>query len=90
MIIFLWIRVGDNSNYNKIDDIYECANFLVLHGVSKELVRYNTYGVTDKDIYRGLNYISLYYGDNDGQPIKSISNDELEKLNELINNLVEE
>jgi len=78
---FLWVRYGDNDDYN-IVDFDEVAETLALYGVSNELVRCDTYGITDKDLFVNLNYISLYYGDDDAQPIESISDEELKRLNE--------
>lgn len=81
---FLWIRVGDNDNYNKVDQIEEAAETLYNSGVRDELVRCETHGITDHDLFANLNYISLFYGDDDAQAIKPISNKELKRLNECI------
>jgi hypothetical protein len=81
----LWIRVGDNAEYEQVDDVNDAVECL---GISNELVRCNTYGVTDNDVYAGLNYISLYYGDEEAEPIEPISDNELAELNKMIANKV--
>lgn len=50
----------------------------------KLMIIYYTYGVTDNDVYAGLNYISLYYGDENAEPIEPISDNELAELNKLL------
>ena len=78
---YLWLRLGDNTEYNtesSVDDLTESFHNI---GITEELVRYGRYGITDKDIFTGENYISLYYGDDDAQPTRPIEREELEALN---------
>lgn len=81
---YLWIRLGDQGDYEKLEGIEQAAELLT--GCSNEIVKCNYYGVSDNDIYAGNNYVSLFYGNEDVQPTKPISYIELQKLNELIRN----
>jgi len=84
---YLWIRLGDRSGYEKEGSVKDLAeSFVQDYGITKKLIRYGRYGVTDKDKFNGTNYISLYYGDDEGQPTRPITKKELAELNEGIKN----
>jgi len=82
---YLWIRLGDASDYEKEDSVEDLAESLAGEcGIIKRLIRYGRYGITDNDKFKGLNYISLFYGDDDAQPTRPVSNEELTELNKRI------
>ena len=79
----LWLRLGDSDDYHDHDSIEdvketldECDCLPVKH--------HCLYGVSGRH-HQGLNYISLYWGDNDAQPLGSITDDELVYLNKEAN-----
>jgi hypothetical protein len=77
----LWIRCGDADNYNDFGiDFAAAADYLDMLGVTGSLVRCNKYGVTASG-FAGHNYISLFWGDNEAQPGREVTNAELADLN---------
>ncbi len=79
----LWLRLGDGSDYEQLgsdlgavasilNDAYLGGNIAARQG-----------GLTSAN-YRGANYISLYWGDEDGNLNRSLSDDEFEDLLENI------
>ena len=77
----LWIRCGDADNYNDFgDDFDDAAEYLQILGVTGPLVRCGLYGVSARG-FTGHNYISFYWGDNDAQPEREVTNKELAKFN---------
>lgn len=79
---FLWARLGVNGEYEKFDDIVDVAD---------HLFEFNVYSVEVADQYsvessgfQGHDNISLFYGDNDAQPIRGLTSDEIEELNEVL------
>ena len=79
----LWVRAGDADNYNDFDGLQEVADYLAEMGAHDPLERCNEYGVTSPE-YRGQNYISLFWGDDDAQPIRSLTIDEQNEVNRLL------
>jgi len=64
-----------NTEEGSVEDL--AGTFVEYYNITKELVRYNKYGITDNDKFKNLNYISLFYGDEKAQPIRLISDLEL-------------
>lgn len=82
---YLWIRAGERSDYTKEGSVEDLAELLAGElKVTEKLFRYGRYGVTDNDKFKGYNYISLFYGDDNAQPIKGITKEELADLNKRI------
>ena len=79
----LWVRAGDGDNYNGFDGLHEVADYLAEMGATGPLERCNKYGVSNPE-YRGNNYISLYWGDEDAQPIRSLTVAEHNEVNRLL------
>jgi hypothetical protein len=79
----IWVRAGDGDNYNGFDGIHETADYLAEMGATDPLERCNEYGVTSPE-FRGNNYISLFWGDDDAQPIRSLTTDERTEVNRLL------
>lgn len=76
----LWVRNGDADNYNDFDDLDGVAEYL--QG-SSPLQRINEYGFVTKE-RRGNDYISFFWGDDEAQPTKIVSNKDVIKLNKLL------
>ena len=85
-IMKLWVRAGDCDNYNDFDDLQEVAEYLSEMGATSPLNRCNEYGVTSPE-FRGKNYISLFWGDDDAQPTRSMTADEHNEVNRLLSSM---
>jgi hypothetical protein len=79
----LWVRAGDSDNYNGFDGLPKVADYLAEMGATTPVERRNKYGVTPPE-YRGNNYISLFWGDDDAQPIRSLTIAEHNEVNRLL------
>lgn len=79
----LRVRAGDGDNYNPFDGFQEVADYLADMGATFPLEWSNQYGVTSPE-FRGNNYISLYWGDADAQPIRSLTTAEHHEVNRLL------
>jgi hypothetical protein len=76
----VWMRVGDNADYESFDSMFEAGDDLgAILGFSQELKRVpvvrkiNSYGVEIEPFFTGYNYVSLFWGDEDAQPEKSLT-----------------
>lgn len=81
---YLWLRMGDNADYTREGSVEDLAETFVECGITNKLVRCMKAGITDNDKFKNLNYISLFYGDDDAQLIRLISDKELVELNKRI------
>jgi hypothetical protein len=79
----LWVRAGDGDNYNDFDGLQEVADYLSEMGATGPLEWANDLGVSSPE-FRGKNYVSLFWGDDDAQPIRSLTPDEHEEVNRLL------
>lgn len=75
----LWLRAGDWGDYNNIDTFQEVAETLGPLGVGT-IWRYVRYGVAG-DGFAGQNYISLYWGDDNADPIRELTDVEIKEVN---------
>jgi hypothetical protein len=82
----LWVRAGDGDNYNDFDGLQEVADYLAEMGATSPLEWCNEYGVTSPE-YRGQNYIRLFWGDDDAQPIRFLTIDEHNEVNRLLHSM---
>ena len=73
--IQLWVRLGDTSEYEAYDDVEGAAEALKEAGVQEPLFRVQ--GGVSAAGYRGDNYISLYWGDSNGNRSRDLTDDEL-------------
>lgn len=79
----LWVRAGDGDDYNAFDGFQEVADYLGEMGATSPLEWCNEYGMTSPE-FRGHNYISLFWGDDDAQPTRSLTNAEHNEVNRLL------
>jgi hypothetical protein len=77
-----WIRVGDGDDYHDFDDLSEVAEALAEYRV-EQVEACNEMGVAC-DQFRGHNYISLFWGDGDAQPLRDLTAGDVEELNEQL------
>lgn len=78
----VWVRLGDADTYNRFDDLAEAADYMALFGV-KHVWRCQRFGVEAKGL-TGQNYISLYFGDEEAQPIGDLSSNDVRLVNECL------
>ena len=76
----LWVRAGDGDNYNAFDGFQDVADYLGEMGATSPLEWCNEYGVSSPE-FRGNNYISLFWGDDDAQPIRQLTTAERNEVN---------
>ena len=79
----LWVRAGDSDNYNDFDGLQEVAAYLAEMGATGPLEWANDLGVSSPE-FRGNNHISLFWGDDTAQPLRSLTTDEHEEVNRLL------
>lgn len=72
---WLWVRMGDNSDYEQLDDISE-LDFEGCLTPDSEVSGWTKYGFTVHP-FEGANYISCFWGDRNAQPTRAL--DEAEK-----------
>lgn len=84
----LWIRCGDADSYNAFgDDLDAAVDYLQMLGVTGPLVRCERYGVCAPG-FTNWNYISLFWGDDDAQPERELTDGEVEAMNAQLSNEV--
>ncbi len=79
MTSHIWVRLGDADNYSHCDDLADAAEYLDLFGVH-HVCRSQKYGVEAEGL-TGQNYISLFYGDDDAQPTRELTDKDIRFLN---------
>ena len=78
---YVWVRLGDSGEYEKLRTPYG-AGIYVGHSLPAETtigdypLNYRSGGVEILPDYRNLNYISLFWGDENGQWIRDLNNSE--------------
>ena len=77
---FLWVRCGDMDDYNQHDTIDEAADYLKTCGVAIPLRKCQRFGMADSGFFQGENYISIFWGDHDAQPLREINKKETLQL----------
>jgi outer membrane phospholipase A len=81
-VTFVWVRLGDADSYNRFDELPDAAEYMALFGV-KHVYRTQKYGVAAKG-FTGLNYISLFFGDDEAQPTRDLSGKDVRLVNECL------
>jgi len=71
---YLWLRVGDAGEYEKCDDLDNAIEYLNELRVGK-IIGWVKGGFQTVN-YHGQDYISLYYGDHEGNHLADIGEDE--------------
>ncbi|MDD5589144.1 MAG: hypothetical protein PHP92_03770 [Candidatus Nanoarchaeia archaeon] len=81
--VFLWMRLGDNAEYEIVNSYEEVADILLQAGISNSIKKFKS-GITDHNIFADNNYISLYWGDSDAEFIQDIEDEDINAINRLI------
>ena len=76
------MRLGDACEYEDHDDLQSVADVLIEHGV-QHIERIPRYGITAPG-FEGWNFISLYWGKDATEPVRSLSQNELADLLKLL------
>jgi hypothetical protein len=75
----LWLRLGDNAEYNEFDDLDSLRDFLLESGIDLEEIEPLDGGFTTP-MFEGQNYVSLYWGDAGGEFEQDLNEDEWDYL----------
>jgi len=81
----VWMRMGDNDDYNSFDSPYDAGiqlgSILNCNGQVTEspTLKYRSLGV-EAEGFCGDNYISLFWGNDDAQPVNESELNQSEKL----------
>lgn len=84
---YLWMRLGDNADYEKVEGPSDAADRIrdftkqVEHGDIKWREKY---GVAIEPGFGGNNYISLYWGDEDAQPTRQLTKAERKDIETIL------
>jgi len=75
----VWMRMGDTDDYHDFDSMFEAGSelggyFDSTSGLTRipAVSKHGDYGVSVEP-FTGDNYISLFQGDNDAQPVKKLT-----------------
>jgi len=75
----VWMRMGDTDDYHDFGDMFEAGSelggyFDSTGGLTKmpPVAKHGNYGVSVEP-FTGYNYISLFWGDDDAQPVKKLT-----------------
>ncbi len=84
----LWIRAGDVDEYNDmgsekdhIDTLDNAGLYLANSGAIPPLSPSADLGVIDQGEFSGRNYISIFWGDAEAEPIRELTIGELAEIN---------
>ena len=78
----VWMRMGDNDDYHDFGSMFEAGSELgglldmaSPNGLTKMPVirKSHRFGIDVEPSFTNYNYISLFWGDNDAQPLKDLS-----------------
>ena len=81
----IWVRCGDADDYHGYKSLLGVANYLFDKGVKSQLVPHVTFGFRSAE-FRGNNYISLYHGNKQDDPVSSLTDYEISEINRYIRN----
>jgi len=80
-IEYVWMRIGDMDDYEHHDNPYDAGNELATGIRDKDFeIKYVSAGVEIIPYYANLNYVSLFWGDDDAQWIRDLSPEEKEEF----------
>lgn len=74
----VWVRMGDSGDYEAFDTPYD-AGVDIAQYTSDRKPRYTDMGIELAD-WTGLNYISLFWGDKDAQPVGDANLSESDRM----------
>lgn len=76
----LWLRIGDQADYEEFDGIDDVITILKELEVDEDF-GYEP-GKLSCDGFSGWNYISIFFGDADAQPVRWLKVSEVNKIRE--------
>lgn len=80
---YIWMRVGDGDDYHKFSTVEEVAQHLSDHYDITKIWRFCKFGVA-ADGYENMNYISLFWGDENAEPLFDLIAEEIEEINTVL------
>jgi len=78
----VWMRVGDNDDYHDFDSMFSAGSELgvLLDAASSDgltkmptIRKSHKHGIDVEPSFTNYNYISLFWGDDDAQPLKDLT-----------------
>ena len=78
----IWMRLGDACEYEDHDDLQSVADTLIEHGV-RHVDRLPRFGITAPG-FEGWDYISLFWGRDATEPVRSLSQIVMSELLKLL------
>jgi len=73
---YVWIRMGDTGEYEKFDSPYDAGEDVGSRLREVENFKFMGMGIRIYPGYSGRNYISLFWGDEEAQPTRDLSDEE--------------
>ena len=73
----VWMRVGDNDDYHDFDSMFAAGSELggLLDLTKMPVIRKShRHGIDVEPSLVNYNYVSLFWGDSDAQPLKELTN----------------
>ena len=74
----LWMRIGDSGDYEDFDNPEDAgdrmSSFFDSEAKVPKVSRSGRYGVAIAPLFTGYNYVSLYWGDDDADPTREVTN----------------
>jgi len=80
---WIWVRMGDASEYERFVDIEDVGYLLADFDIKPADIRQTEKGIMTSG-FEGRNYISLFWGDAKAQPIRELSVEEFAELREAM------
>ena len=80
---YWWVRCGVYMPYSRFDTIAEAVGNIIKCGAHFPVRRTTEHGVYDQFLYTSHNYISIFLGDQNGEPAKRLSNADIERINRI-------
>jgi hypothetical protein len=84
METFIYARAGKNDSYHQFPNIQDAANYLNSQKATRPITPVYIYGFSSKN-FKGNNYVSIYHGLANNTFSKSLSVEEYDLLQSLLN-----
>lgn len=78
--LLLWVRVGEAGNYIASKSITELRGVRPWHG---QFTGWKRFGF-ETDTLKGVDYVSLYWGNAAGDPVRYLTPEEKKQIEEIL------
>lgn len=83
MNLTLWIRKGEAGEYSRAESVEEAIRLAQEAGFLGRFACWQRFGF-ETDVLRGRDYVSLYWGEPDGTPVRYLTREEKRRIEELL------